>query len=183
MNPHFAVRAGVRTFVHHGPQSSPRLLDLEAPGSEELRLVLPLASNVAAGIIQALAGRSYGSAVGRITTGGASQLHYYRMVTTNRFDRPYDYGEPITLDGYITFISGAITIGKDASDRPLLHCHAGFLDREGKHHGGHLHLDKVIVGSEPLVISLCLFEHIAYRVQPDQETQFNLLHPVPQEVL
>ncbi|MEX5686516.1 hypothetical protein [Pseudomonas silesiensis] len=182
MTPHFAERAGVRTFIHEGPPLSPRLLDLEVPYSEELRIVLPLASNVAAGVLEALEGRRYSSAVGRILCGGAAHLSYHRMIVTGKPERPYDYGQPVVLDGYITFISGAITVGRDAQGAPLLHCHAGFLDRDGEQHGGHLVLDKLIVGSEPLTIRLCLFDQVAYQVQPDAETHFNLLHPVRQEV-
>jgi hypothetical protein len=182
MNPHFSERAGVRTFIHEGPSVSPRLLDLEAPHSRELRLVLPMGCNVAAGILDALEGQCYGSAVGRIVSGGAAHLSYHRMVQTDRSDRPYDYGLPVVLEGYITFISGAITVGRDAQGAPLLHCHAGFLDQDGVQHGGHLALDKLIVGDEPMVIRLCLFEHVAYQVRPDDETHFSLLYPVNQEV-
>ena len=182
MTPHFAERAGVRTFIHEGPSLAPRLLDLEVPCCEELRIVLPLASNVAAGVLKALDGRRYGSAVGRILCGGAAHLSYHRMIVTDQPERPYDYGQPVVLDGYITFISGAITVGRDARGAPLLHCHAGFLDRDGEQHGGHLVLDKLIVGSEPLTIRLCLFDQVAYQVQPDAETHFNLLHPVRKEL-
>jgi len=182
MTPHFEHHRGVRRFIHGGPPQGPRLLECTVPESQELRIVLPLASNVAEGLLQVLEGRRYGSAVGRILCGGASHLSYHRMVVTDKPERPYDYGAPVVLDGYITFISGAITVGRDAKGAPLLHCHAGFLDRDGQHHGGHLVLDKLVVGSEPMVIRLCLFDHVAYQVQPDDETHFNLLHPVFQEV-
>ncbi|KTC48915.1 hypothetical protein AO269_25140 [Pseudomonas putida] len=181
MNPHFEERDGVRVFVHGGPAQQPRRLDRSVAQGEELRLVLPLACNVGAGVLQALQGRRYGSAVGRILCGGAAHLSYHRMVVTDKPERPYDYGAPVVLDGYITFISGAITVGRDAQNKPLLHCHAGFLDRDGQQHGGHLLLDRLVVGSEKLVIRLCLFDHVAYQSQPDAETHFSLLHPIDQE--
>ena len=181
MLPHFADRAGVRTFIHGGPPLSPRRLDLEVAYSQELRIVLPAGSNVAAGVLKALEGRRYGSAVGRLLSGSAAHLSYHRMVVTDTPERPYDYGQPVVLDGYVTFISGAITVGRDAQGTPLLHCHAGFLDRHGEQHGGHLVLSTLIDGSEPLVMRLCLFDQVTYQVQPDAETHFNLLHPVLQE--
>ena len=67
MNPHFEERDGVRVFVHGGPAQQPRRLDRSVAQGEELRLVLPRACNVGAGVLQALQGRRYGSAVGRIT--------------------------------------------------------------------------------------------------------------------
>ena len=181
MTPHFEQRAGVRVFIHGGEPQQPRLLDCEVPASEELRVVLPLACNVAEGLLKVLAGRRYGSAVGRILCGGAAHLSYHRMVTTQDQQRPYDYGQAVVLDGYITFVSGALTVGRDAAGAPPLHCHAGFPDRDGQQHGAHLVLDRLIVGSEPLVLCLCLFDQVAYQVQPDAETHFNLLHPVFQE--
>lgn len=181
MTPHFTQRGDVRTFHHEGEQVLPRVLDCEVPHSEELRIVLPLATQVGPELIRILSGRRFSSAVGRILCGGASHLSYHRMVETGQVARPFDYGAPVVLDGYITFISGALTVGRDPAGKPLLHCHAGFIDREGTQHGGHLVLDKLVVGSEPLIIRLCLFDQVAYQQQPDDETHFNLLHPVIQE--
>lgn len=181
MTPHFSQRGDVRTFQHEGEQQLPRVLDCEVPPGEELRIVLPLAANVGQALVQILAGRRFSSAVGRILCGGASHLSYHRMVETPSLARPYDYGAPVRLEGYITFISGALTVGRDPQGQPLLHCHAGFIDRDGQQHGGHLVLDKLVVGSEPLIIRLCLFDQVAYQQQPDDETHFNLLHPVLQE--
>ena len=182
MNAHFAERSGVRTFIHGGPSLSPRLLDLEVSGGEEIRIVLPLGSNVGASLLKVLEGRRFASAVGRIVCGNAAHLSYHRMISTNKPERPYDYGQPVILEGHVTFISGAITVGRDAQGAPLLHGHAGFLDSDGEQHGGHLVLDTLIVGDDPMTISLCLFNQVAYQVQPDAETHFNLLHPVLQEV-
>ncbi|MBF8746808.1 hypothetical protein ACQKO7_19725 [Pseudomonas putida] len=181
MTPHFETRDGVRHFIHAGLAQQPRLLDCEVARSQELRIELPLACNVAEGLLAVLRDCNYQSAVGRILCGAAAHLSYHRMVTTCDRQRPYDYGQPVVLDGYITFISGALTVGRDASGAPLLHCHAGFIDRDGQQHGGHLVLNRLIVGNEPLVIRLCLFDRVAFEAQPDAETQFNLLHPVLKE--
>jgi hypothetical protein len=181
MTPHFTQRGDVRTFFHEGEPQLPRVLDCEVPHCEELRIVLPLAANVGESLQRILQGRRFSSAVGRILCGGASHLSYHRMVETGSVARPFDYGAPVVLDGYITFISGALTVGRDPQGKPLLHCHAGFIDREGNQHGGHLVLDKLVVGSEPLIVRLCLFDQVAYQQQPDDETHFNLLHPVLQE--
>jgi hypothetical protein len=183
MQPHFEQQGDVRHFVHAGTPVLPRLLDCEVAESEELRIVLAPGTNVGQTLLEVLSGRRYCSAVGRLLSGGASHLAYHRMVVTTSEDKPYDYGAPVVLDGYITFVSGAITVGRDAEGKTLLHCHAGFIDREGEQHGGHLVLDRIVVGNESLVVRLCLFEHVAYQVKPDEETHFNLLHPVLQEAV
>jgi hypothetical protein len=181
MKPHIEQRGQVRHFVHEGAPQQPRLLDLEVDHGEELRIVLPPAANVGQSLLEILSRRRFGSAVGRILSGGASHLAYHRMVTTESDERPFDYGPPIVVEYYITFIGGAITVGRDAQGKLLLHCHAGFIDRDGQQHGGHLVLDRLVVGNEPLLIHLCLFDQVAYQVRPDDETHFNLLHPIHQE--
>lgn len=181
MNPHFELRDGVRHFYHAGPAQQPRLLDCEVACSQELRVELAPGSQVGESLLAMLAHYNYQSAVGRVLWGSARTVAYHRMVTTADRQRPYDYGKPVVLQGHVTFISGALTVGRDASGAPLLHCHAGMLDSLGQQHGGHLVLQQVVVGGEPLVLRLCLFEQVAYQVQPDTETQFNLLHPVVKE--
>lgn len=181
MRPHFELRSGVRHFKHAGPARLPRLLDCEVACSQELRVELASGSQVAESLLAVLERCRYQSAVGRVLWGSACALAYHRMVTTSDSQRPYDYGKPVELTGPVTFISGALTVGRDATGAPLLHCHAGMLDSLGQQHGGHLVLQRVVVGSEPLVLRLCLFEHVAYQVQPDTETHFNLLHPVIKE--
>jgi hypothetical protein len=183
MQPHFEQQGEVRHFIHGGISQQPRRLDCEAAQGEELRIVLAPGTNVGKTLVDVLDGRRYASAVGRLLSGGASHLAYHRMVVTTSEQKPYDYGAPVVLDGYITFVSGAITVGRSPEGKPLLHCHAGFIDREGGQHGGHLVLDRIIVGSEPLVIRLCLFNQVAYQVEPDDETHFNLLQPVLQEAV
>lgn len=183
MTPHFKDSNGVRMFVHAGEPQGRRLLDLEVQSSNELRIVLPLGSNVGAELVAALQGQQFSSAVGRILCGGAGHLSYHRMESTDKLCRPYDYGTPVVLDGYITFISGSIIIGRDTCGELLFHCHAGFIDRNGCQHGGHVLLNQLFVGSENLVIQLCLFDNVTYQLQPDGETHFTLFYPVLQEAI
>jgi len=88
-----------------------------------------------------------------------------------------------TLVDAATFVTGSITIGQNQQGAILLHCHSGFIDQHGTAHGGHLLLDTVEVGDDPLIIHFSLFSECAYIVNSDEETQFSLLHPTPMESL
>lgn len=181
MRPHFIEQGDVRHFIHAGECQQPRLLEQETARGTEWRVTLVPGTNVGEALGKLLATAHFSSGVGRLLSGGASHLAYHRMVVTQSLEKPFDYGAPIVLDGYITFISGALTIGRDATGTVLLHCHAGFIDRDGVQHGGHLVLNRLVVGGTPLTLTLCLFQRVRYEVTPDSETLFNLLHPVIQE--
>lgn len=171
----------VRKFLHAGQQSYPRTLDLEADPAEELRITLQPGSSVGESLRSVLARYGQRGGVGRMCGGTARRLHYHRIEHTGDASRPYDYGPPHVLEGVITFITGAITVGQNQDGKVLLHCHSGFIDGDGTLHGGHLLLDTVEVGDDPLILRLCLFSRGAFVVNSDEETHFSLLHPTPME--
>lgn len=171
----------VRKFLHAGQQSYPRMLDLEAEPAEELRITLQPGTLVGEALRRVLARYGQRGGVGRLCGGSARRLHYHRIEHTEDAERPYDYGPPHVLEGAISFVTGAITIGQHADGRILLHCHSGFIHGDGVLHGGHLLLDTVEVGDDPLIIRLCLFSRGAFVVNSDEETHFSLLHPTPTE--
>ncbi|MDY7577967.1 hypothetical protein RGU70_06515 [Herbaspirillum sp. RTI4] len=171
----------VRKFIHAGQPSSPRLLDLEADPAEELRMSLPTGTAVGPALCEVLARYGQRGGVGRFVGGSAGSLKYHRIEDIDIPHRPYDYGTAFALQGQITFVTGGITIGQNEEGKILLHCHAGFINSDGVVHGGHLLLDDVIVGDDPLIIRLCLFSRSAFVVTRDEETLFSLLHPTPME--
>ena len=171
----------VRKFLHAGQPSYPRTLDLEAEPAEELRITLQPGALVGPALRRVLARYGQRGGVGRLCGGTARRLHYHRIETTEDPDRPYDNGPPHVLEGVISFVTGAITVGQNADGKVLLHCHSGFINGDGALHGGHLLLDTVEVGDDPLIIRLCLFSRGAFVVNSDEETHFSLLHPTPME--
>jgi len=171
----------VRKFLHAGQQSYPRLLYLTAEPAEELRITLRSGVLVGPALRTVLLRYGQRGGVARLCGGSARRLHYHRIEHTLDDQRPYDYGPPHVLAGSITFVTGAITLGQNQHGDILLHCHAGFLDGDGTIHGGHVLLDTVEVGDDPLIIRLCLFSQGAFVVNSDEETRFSLLHPTPME--
>nr|WP_034330540.1 hypothetical protein [Herbaspirillum sp. B39] len=131
----------VRKFLHAGQPSYPRTLDLEADPAEELRITLQPGTPVGPALRRVLARYGQRGGVGRLCGGTARRLHYHRIEQTGDASRPYDYGPPHVLEGVISFVTGAITIGQNADGKVLLHCHSGFIDGDGTLHGGHLLLE------------------------------------------
>lgn len=173
----------VRKYLHAGQQSYPRMLDLEAHPAEELRIVLQAGVNAGDALRDILTTYNRPGGIGLICGGTARTLQYLRIVTKDNPQRPYDYGPEHTLVDAATFVTGSITIGQNQQGAILLHCHSGFIDQHGTAHGGHLLLDTVEVGDDPLIIHFSLFSECAYIVNSDEETQFSLLHPTPMESL
>ncbi|TFI25405.1 hypothetical protein, partial [Herbaspirillum sp. 3C11] len=103
----------VRKFLHAGPHSFPRTLDLVADPAEELRITLHAGEIVGEALRKVLSRYGQRGGVGRMCSGTARKLHYHRMVTTGDNYRPYDYGPPDVLAGTITFVTGAITVGQN----------------------------------------------------------------------
>lgn len=182
MNPHrsgaAAHKAAAAHFVHSGAPTMPRVVDCVLQQPRELRVTVPARTNLG-GTLRAAIGRfRFGGGVGRICSGTARGLRYHMMVTTGDARRPYGYGDPVDVTDEVGLVSGAITVVRMVGGETLLHCHAGFSDSSGELHGGHVMLDRTWAGSEPVVVRMCLFADGGYVTREDQETHFNLLHPV-----
>ena len=171
----------VRHFVHPGPPSYPRILDCEMQGTVELRITIPSRANLGPTLQALLESRNFRSGVARFCEGTLTEARYHVVVKTTNADRPYSYGPPIVVPGPVKLVTGVMTYGRTRDDRPILHCHAGFVDSTGTSHGGHLVLDPCIVGDEPVVVRICVFAEGEYAVREDRETNFNLLKPIPLE--
>ena len=169
----FAVRA----FTHPGPVGYPRVAASLVGSSRELRFSVACGAGVGQALRDALEASGCAAGVGRLVSGSASQLHYHVVVPTVGANKPYDYGEPIVVTGDLAFLGATFTFGRMAGGAPVVHCHAGFIDAQGRAHGGHLALDRTLVGEQPLVVYACLFTAGAFVVRRDAETCFNLLQP------
>lgn len=182
MNPHLsgaAAHKAARTrFVHSGAPTLPRVVDCVLQQPRELRVTVPTGARLGEALRAALGHFDFGGGVGRICAGTARALRYHMMVSTADALRPYGYGDAVQVDEEVDLVGGAITIGRTGEGDILLHCHAGFSDSAGGLHGGHVILDHTWVGSEPMVVRACLFADGGFVTREDQETHFNLLHPI-----
>lgn len=170
---------GNQTFTHPGQITLPRMIDV-APGhvSEEIRVSVPGGANVGLAINRVLDNYGLPAGCGRIVGGVCERVQYHVIVHATEGVKPYVYGEPIVLSGQSMLIGATITIGRKDDSSRVLHCHGGFVDENGKAHGGHIILDGTVAGRDGLAVRLCIFDGVDMVVMPDPETTFDLLKPV-----
>jgi hypothetical protein len=165
--------------LHPGRAETPRVLDAATTNrTREFSLTLPGGTRVGAALRALLDGWQAGAGCGRIVAGACAQVQYHVMMHATQGPRPYVYGPPIVCNGECTLVGAAITLGRRTDGARILHCHGGFVDAKGRHHGGHVILDETIAAQAGLHLRLCLFDGIDLVVSPDAETAFDLLQPV-----
>jgi hypothetical protein len=171
--------AGTLPVKHPGRAETPRVLDAStSERTREFRIALPGGTRVGAALRRLLDGWHADAGCGRIAAGACARVQYHVMMHAAHGLRPYVYGPPIVCTGESTLIGAAITIGRRQDGTHILHCHGGFVDEQGQHHGGHVILDETFAAAAGLHIRLCLFKGIGLVVSSDAETAFDLLQPV-----
>lgn len=78
--------------------------------------------------------------------------------------------------GAVLLETATVTVGQ-RDGQPSLHCHARWLDAEGRRHCGHV-LPHEAMLSSPLQASAWLLDGAAFQVMADDETAFSLFKPV-----
>lgn len=174
-----SLTCGTALFVHPGTAGAPRVLDAATQAlTREFSVTLPAGTRVGPALRRLLDGWHAGAGCGRIVGGTCAKIQYHVMEHATEGSRPYVYGPPIACNGESTVIGAAITVGHRADGTRILHCHGGFVDADGEHHGGHVILDETVVSGGGLQVRLCVFDDIDLVVSPDAETHFDLLQPV-----
>lgn len=170
-----------RTFRHPGPSAYPRVQAAEVGKTRELRVEIPSGSNAGAVLRHVIDQYGLHSGCGRILHGSACRLQYHVVVKADAGDRPYTYGAPLLDAGEATALHGTFTIGRDAAGATALHCHAAFLGSDRLLHGGHVILDRLIVGTTPLLVRMTAFQRGGFEHFTDNETLFTLFGPKVEE--
>jgi hypothetical protein len=171
-------KAGDR-FIHPGAPTYPRIAEIESTAPPwELRIVIPAGTNVGTALRRALAISGAASGCGRIAGGTLSSLAYHVIVKARDGQKPFVYGAPIECHGDLTLVAATITLGRTVDGTQIIHCHGGFIDLDGRQHGGHVVLDRSVAGAHGLVLRLCLFAQTEFVLRTDHETTFDLLSPM-----
>lgn len=167
----------MRTLQQPGAALEPRRLVARGEVGEELRVVLREGSDLLTGLAEVLAARGIADAAVQLTGGGFSSLQYLTGQPDASGRRIATYGPPTALEGPVMLVGGNAILGRDAAGRPLLHCHAVVVDREGRVHGGHLPAGVCIAGPEGVVCHVAALTGVGFRVGEDSETNYSIFHP------
>lgn len=167
------------TFKHPGPVEQSRILDVESNAhSRDICINVGAGQNIGAAVNAALDRFDEKAGCGRIITGGFCRVQYHVMTRATEGVKPYVYGAPIVVEGESTLVTSSMNIGHLSDGARVLHCHGGFVDLNGRQHGGHIILDESVAGAAGLQIRLTLFAAVDFVASADDETTFNLLQPV-----
>ena len=172
----FAALPRPRTLVHPGPFRASRIDTMQAPHGRHFRLSVGSGQTLYEALVKGLAAQQVRSA-SMTLIGGRFDLLTYCFAGEDRSGQALiRYSTPMASEA-AQFIFGNATLGKTASNHPIVHCHAVFRGGDGRMLGGHLLTDRCRVGAAPVTVLATALEGFELRVDVDAETRTPLLHP------
>lgn len=166
-----------RTLVHPGIPGPVRLRTLSASSARHFRLALAPGRTLHEAVVEPLRALGVESASMTILGGPLAALAYCVAPPDPSGARVANYTRPIEA-GAARLVFGNATLGRGARGEPLLHCHATFALADGALRGGHVVVDRSIIGASPLAVLVTTLDGFALRVRADPETAMPLMHPV-----
>jgi len=167
----------LRTVKQPGKPARPRVLSVTATSGGELRVVVPEGVDLLNGLARALLGVGVTSAAVFLTGGRFARMQYLTGQPCRDGKRVATYGAPTTLVGPVTLLSGNAFLGIDETGKPIVHCHAVVVDRDGSVHGGHLPPGVCSVGRGGVVALAAALADAMLTVRYDAETNYPIFHP------
>jgi len=170
-----------RTLVHPGPFDPVRIQHRHAARGRHFRLALEPGLSLHDAIVAPLRERGVECASMTILGGRLATLAYCVAPPDPSGERVATYARPVEA-GPAFLIFGNATLGKGIRGEPLVHCHATFALADGRVRGGHVVVDRSLVGAAPLAVLATSLDGFELRVSYDAETAMPLMRPVAAEV-
>ena len=171
-----------RTLVHPGPLDPSRLQHRHAARGRHFRLALEPGLSLHDAIVAPLRGRGVECASMTVPGGWLASLAYCVAPPDPSGERVATYARPIEA-GPAFLVFGNATLGKGVRGEPLVHCHAAFALADGRVRGGHVVVDRSVVGAASLAVLVTSLDGFELRVSHDAETAMPLMRPVAAEVV
>ncbi len=165
-----------RTLVHPGRVGPIRIEHQHAHRGRHVRLVLQPGRTMLDAIVEPLLALQMTSASMTILGGRLDQLLYCVAPPDPTGERIANYTRPIDA-GAATMIFGNATFGRSARGEPVVHCHATFVGADGRVRGGHIVVDRTLVGDAVLPVLATSLDGIELRITQDEETHMPLMRP------
>jgi len=165
-----------RTMVHPGRVDPIRIEHRHATVARHFRVGLEPGRTLEDAIIEPLRLLGVTSASMTLLGGKLQRLLYCVAPPDPTGERVANYTRPIDA-GPATLIFGNATLGKSARGEPVVHCHATFACADGRVRGGHIVMDRSVVGASPLPVLATSLDGIELRITQDEETHMPLMRP------
>ena len=164
----------MRRIQHPGPVAKQRA-DVVAATVREHTLQLQPGRSLLAAVTEALAPFDAVSAVLQLQPGTLQPLAYVMPALSKTPAHAVYFSDRFDAVGAVQLETACVTVGQ-RNAQPSLHCHARWLDAQGRRHCGHLLPGDAVLAS-PLQASAWLLDGAAFEVTADDETAFALFKP------
>ncbi len=164
----------MRVLTQPGPVH-PRRFEHFAGEARPLSFTVPAGVSLLDGLTAPLAAAGFQSAVMRF--GGARLDPFCYVMPDHAADAAHVayFSAPRAPKGVTIVENAAATFGWDG-DKPFLHCHAAWIEPDGRHRGGHI-LNGQSRLAAPATVEAWAFDTIRIATALDEETNFTLFQP------
>ena len=165
----------MRTIKQPGPSASERIQWVEARGrafSFTLEAGMPLLEAARHGF----AGQGFGGGVLNMRGGALGPFAYVMPALSKTGENAAFYSDSSRPAGVTQLWTGAMTLGQ-RDGAPFFHCHALWLEADGRAGGGHILPEETVV-AEPFAVEAFGIDGAMFVAEPDPETNFKLFGPV-----
>ena len=168
-----------RTMVHPGSMAPLRLEHAAARGQRQWRLTLAPGQVLLPALTGALASLGVQAAAMALFGGDLDSVAYCLPIPDPEGQLIATYGAPLVLR-HAFLLRASATLGQSADGVPVVHCHASFSAAEGGLRGGHVLLDRTVVGRRPVTALVTALDGVDLRLGFDPETRLQMLRPLSQ---
>jgi predicted DNA-binding protein with PD1-like motif len=166
----------MRSIVQPGPLAPERIQWVAARGrafSFRLEAGVPLLEAARRGF----AAEGFAGGVLRWTGGALGPFAYVMPALSETADHAAFYSDIFRPVGITRLKTAAMTLGQ-RDGAPFFHCHALWLEADGRAGGGHILPEETVV-AEPFAVEAFGIDGATFAAEPDPETNFKLFGPVP----
>jgi predicted DNA-binding protein with PD1-like motif len=165
----------MRSIVQPGPPAPERIQWVAARArafSFTLEAGVPLLEAVRRGF----AAEGFAGGVLRWTGGALGPFAYVMPALSKTADHAAFYSDLFRPAGITRLKMAAMTLGQ-RDGAPFFHCHALWLEADGRAGGGHILPEETVV-AEPFAVEAFGIDGATFAAEPDPETNFKLFGPV-----
>jgi len=167
----------LRQVSHPGAPIEPRILSCAGAAGREFLVWLPAGTDLFHGLTDILAAKDVATAGVRIVSGRFQNFSYCTGVPDPTGYRVATFSEPAFPPCPVELVAGNIIVGLDENGALKTHCHAVFVDQNGKHHAGHLLPGECTLGPDGATVWVTATSDACLQVRFDEETNFPIFHP------
>ncbi len=165
----------MRTLKHPGPSGLSQTTVVPAK-TRPVRFFLEPGNPFLAALQHQLESLQAVSAVAEIKGGSFNPFMYVMPALSKTPDHAVYFSDRFEPQGEVRLVEGCVTYGFNQG-KPMLHCHARWIDSNGRSGCGHLLPHECMI-HEPIEVTAWVLEGAQFQVIPDRETNFSLFQPV-----